>query len=61
MLKNRPSTRARLRDIGVRSSDLQAYLAEDVVAHLPAELNEFLESMSICRRFNAELAACITG
>jgi LuxR family maltose regulon positive regulatory protein len=61
MLKSRPSTRSRLGDIGVRSSDLQAYLAEDVVAHLPAELNEFLESMSACRRFNAELAVCITA
>ena len=61
MLKSRPATRLRLHDLGGHSSDLQAYLAEDVVAHLPGELHEFLEAMSVCRRFNAELAACITG
>ncbi|AMO24148.1 LuxR C-terminal-related transcriptional regulator [Ramlibacter tataouinensis] len=61
MLKNRPSTRARLHDLSMHSIDLQAYLAEDVVAHLPGELNELLEALSICRRFNAELAAVMTG
>jgi LuxR family maltose regulon positive regulatory protein len=61
MLRNRPSARLRLRELGWQSSDLQAYLAEDVMAHLPAELGDFLETMSMCRRFNAELAACITG
>jgi LuxR family maltose regulon positive regulatory protein len=61
MLKSRPSTRLRLRDLGLRSSDLQAYLAEDVVANLPVELNEFMETISVCRRFNAELAESVTG
>ncbi|MEJ8822614.1 LuxR C-terminal-related transcriptional regulator [Variovorax humicola] len=61
MLKNRPSTRHKLRELGWQSSDLQAYLANDVVAHLPAELNDFIEQVSVCRRFNAELAEAITG
>jgi LuxR family maltose regulon positive regulatory protein len=61
MLKNRPSTRLKLRELGWQSSDMQAYLANDVVAHLPAELNDFIEQVSVCRRFNAELAEAITG
>jgi LuxR family maltose regulon positive regulatory protein len=60
MLRNRPETRSTLRDLGWKSTDLQAWLAEDVVAHLPAELTEFLEAISACRRFNAGLAAFVT-
>lgn len=61
MLRRRPETRSTLRQLGRTSGELQAYLAEDVVAHLPAEFHEFLEQVSVCRRFNAELAACVTG
>ena len=43
VLKTRPKTRASLRDLRWKMSDLQTYLAEDVVAHLPVELNAFLE------------------
>ncbi|RJF98533.1 LuxR C-terminal-related transcriptional regulator [Noviherbaspirillum saxi] len=60
MLRNRPQTREKLHSFLWRSTDLQAYLAEDVVAHLPSELTAFMESVSVCRRFNAELAAFIT-
>lgn len=60
MLRSRPQTRARLRELGWSSTDLQAYLAEEVVAHLPPDLNDFMERMSVCRRFNVELAAAVT-
>src|SRR5262245_58180121 len=60
MPRSRPETRSTLRELGWSSSELQAYLAEDVVAHLPPELNEFMEQVSVCRRFNAELAAFVT-
>lgn len=61
MLKNRPDTRAMLRDLVWRSSDLQTYLSEEVMAHLPAELAEFAEALSILRRFSASLASAVTG
>lgn len=60
MLRSRPETRTALRDLGWKSNDLQVYLAEDVLAHLPAELTDFLEQVSPCRRFNAELAARVS-
>ncbi|MWV17025.1 ATP-dependent transcriptional regulator [Pseudomonas sp. L-22-4S-12] len=56
MLRVRPAKRAKLRSLLWKSSDLQAYLAEDVVACLPEELVELMEKISIFRRFNAELA-----
>jgi LuxR family maltose regulon positive regulatory protein len=61
MLRNRPQTRATLQDLGWKMGDLQAYLAEDVIAHLPAEFTAFMEMLSVCRRFNAGLAAAVTG
>lgn len=61
MLRSRPETRARLRELGWSSADLQAYLAEEVVAHLPAEMIDFMEQVSVCRRFNVELAQAVTG
>ncbi|MFC5695941.1 LuxR C-terminal-related transcriptional regulator [Pseudomonas sp. GCM10022186] len=61
MLKNRPDTRAILQDLVWRSSDLQTYLSEEVVAHLPAELVEFTEALSIFRRFSASMAREVTG
>ncbi|MDN7139848.1 AAA family ATPase [Pseudomonas sp. JQ170] len=39
------------------SSNLGAYLSEDVVHDLPPELLEFMQKLSILRRFNVELAA----
>ncbi|MNO36459.1 Serine/threonine-protein kinase PknK [compost metagenome] len=61
LLRGRPEARKSLRDLGWKSDDLQTYLAEDVIAHLPAELARFMESVSICRRFNASLAAAVTN
>lgn len=61
LLRSDPDSRSALREMGWRSDDLQSYLAEDVMAHLPPELAQFMESVSICRRFNASLAQAITG
>ncbi|WP_160108623.1 LuxR C-terminal-related transcriptional regulator [Pseudomonas izuensis] len=61
MLKNRPDTRSILNDLVWRSSDLQTYLREEVVAHLPIELVEVAETLSIFRRFNAPMAMAVTG
>lgn len=61
MLKNRPEGRSALSDLAWQSSDLQTYLWEDVVGHLPADVTAFMESLSVCRRFNASLAEAITG
>lgn len=60
-LKNRPESRATLHNLGAQSANLQNYLSEDVVARLSTELAQFMESISICRRFNAALAEAITG
>lgn len=61
MLRTRPQSRATLQDLGWKLGDLEAYLSEDVVAHLPAEFTAFMESLSVCRRFDAALAAAVTG
>ncbi len=60
MLRMRPAKRANLRALLWKSTDLQSYLAEDVVAWLPPALISLMEKMSIFRRFNAELAAAVT-
>jgi ATP/maltotriose-dependent transcriptional regulator MalT len=57
MLKNRSARRAALADL----ASLQAYISENFMARLPAELVEFMESLSICDRFNADLAAAVSG
>jgi LuxR family maltose regulon positive regulatory protein len=59
MLKNRPESRANLRNMAWHSSDLQNYLWEDVIGHLPDDMATFMEALSICRRFNAALAEAI--
>ncbi|NUU39336.1 LuxR C-terminal-related transcriptional regulator [Pseudomonas sp. C2B4] len=61
MLRVRPTRRTQLRSILRNSADLQAYLTEDVVACLPSELLEFMEKVSILRRFNAEVGEFVTG
>lgn len=61
MLRVRPGKRSQLRSILWKSSDLQAYLAEDVLACLAPELIELMEKVSLLRRFNAELAQFVTG
>ncbi|MFK0090613.1 LuxR C-terminal-related transcriptional regulator [Pseudomonas sp. NPDC090755] len=61
LLRSDPDSRSALREMGWRSDDLQSYLAENVMAHLPPELASFMENVSICRRFNASLAQAVTG
>nr|WP_280328482.1 LuxR C-terminal-related transcriptional regulator [Pseudomonas sp. BN102] len=61
MLKNRADSRAILQDLLWRSSDLQTYLSEEVVAHLPTEMVAFTEALSIFRRFSAAMAKAVTG
>jgi LuxR family maltose regulon positive regulatory protein len=61
MLKHRPDTRSMLEHLVWRSSDLQTYLSEEVMADLPSELAAFAEAISILRRFNASLAEAVTG
>ncbi|MFM0501911.1 LuxR C-terminal-related transcriptional regulator [Paraburkholderia caffeinilytica] len=61
MLRNRPDARAMLGDLIWRSSDLQTYLSEEVMAQLPAELSGFAVALSIFRRFSAPLAREVTG
>ena len=61
LLRSDPAARDTLREMGWRSDDLQSYLAENVMAHLPAELASFMEDVSILRRFNASLAEAVTG
>lgn len=61
LLRSDPNARSTLREMGWRSDNLQSYLAENVMAHLPPELVAFMESVSILRRFNASLAKAVTG
>ncbi|MFM0504786.1 LuxR C-terminal-related transcriptional regulator [Paraburkholderia caffeinilytica] len=61
MLRNRPAARGQLPVLLRRSGDLQNYLAEDVIAQVPADMIAFLEMLAPLRRFNAALAAHVTG
>lgn len=61
LLRVRPARRSQLRSILWQFTDLQSYLTEDVVACLPPELIEFMEKVSLFRRFNADLAQFVTG
>lgn len=51
----------RLRALAPDADSLHAYLSEDVVAGLPAELLNFMQGLSVLPRFNAALAAHVTG
>ena len=55
-LKANPRKEAKIHRLLPGNSDLRDYLAEDVVAGLPAEIIKFLEKISILRRFNAQVA-----
>ncbi|MGO4325955.1 LuxR C-terminal-related transcriptional regulator [Cupriavidus sp. 2TAF22] len=52
---------ARLRALAPHADRLHAYLLEDVLAGLPGELLAFMQSVSVLPRFNAALAAFVTG
>jgi len=59
-LKRAPDNRALLSQLVHHRSDLQRYLSEDVVRGLAPELVDFIEKISICRRFNADLVCHVT-
>lgn len=61
MLKNRPSGDIDWDDGLWRSSHLPDYLAGEIVGALPSDIADFMEVMSLCRRFNAPLAEAMTG
>ncbi|MES2257028.1 MAG: LuxR C-terminal-related transcriptional regulator [Pseudomonadota bacterium] len=61
VLKNHPRSSATLRELLARSGDLTGYLADEVLSHLSPELVNFMEGVSVCRRFNAALAQHLTG
>lgn len=58
-LQRQPEARARVRHLAGKSADLHAYLAEEVMRHLPMDLVDFAESISVCRRFDARLAEAL--
>ncbi len=60
-LKSNPSNRRRLRALRASGEDLDAYLSEDVIADLPQDLIEFMQRVSILRRFGPGVAAHVTG
>jgi len=61
MLRGRPAAREQLQDMLWRSSELQDYLSEDVIARAAPDLVAFIETLSVLGRFNADLAAHVTG
>lgn len=58
--KARPHAPLDLHHLLNKTADLDAYLAEEVLAYLPAPIVEFAEEVAVCRRFCPELAAAIT-
>lgn len=60
-LKSDPGNRRRLRALRPSGEDLAAYLSEDVIADLPPDMIEFMQRVSILRRFGTEVAAQVTG
>ncbi|MFC4345611.1 LuxR C-terminal-related transcriptional regulator [Cupriavidus numazuensis] len=61
MLRQKSDPRTALRDVLRRSSDLQTYLSEEILALLPATSVAFLEGISMLRRVTPALAEAITG
>jgi len=57
----RPGACAELSNLTRRSTDLANYLAEQVFAGLPAELQDFLLRTSIVKQVSGELADALTG
>lgn len=56
-----PQSVASLAEPSERAGDLDQYLEEEVLRDLPPATVEFLETISLCLRFNAELAAALSG
>lgn len=61
MRRNRPGETVDWNELFWRSSDLPAYLSEEIVAALPPDVTAFMETLGLCRRFNAPLAAALSG
>ena len=61
MRRSRPGDNIDWNDLFLRTSDLPSYLSEEIVAALPSETTAFMESISLCRRFNAPLAEVLSG
>ncbi|MFD2644585.1 helix-turn-helix transcriptional regulator [Pseudomonas japonica] len=59
-LKRDPTNRTGLSQMLLQRNHLQRYLSEDVMRDLPQNVADFLEMISICRRFNADLAQCVS-
>jgi LuxR family maltose regulon positive regulatory protein len=59
-LKSNPREDAKIHRLLPGNSDLRDYLTEDVVEGLPPAITEFLERISILRRFNPEVAAHVS-
>src|SRR5271168_726255 len=55
------ATPAALAALSERAGDLGAYLEQDVIRSLSPELVEFIETLSFCPRFDADLAAAISA
>lgn len=60
-IRRTPANRGLLPQLLQHRGDLQRYLSEDVVRNLPCEMVDFIEKISICRRFNADLIRHVTG
>ncbi|MFZ3025225.1 LuxR C-terminal-related transcriptional regulator [Pseudomonas sp.] len=59
-LKANPRKKVKINRLLPDNTGLRDYLTEDVVDGLPPEIIEFLERISILRRFNADLAAHVS-
>jgi LuxR family transcriptional regulator, maltose regulon positive regulatory protein len=55
------ATPAALAALSERAGDLGSYLEQDVIRNLSPELVEFIETLSVCPRFDADLAAAISA
>ncbi|WP_181924287.1 helix-turn-helix transcriptional regulator [Cupriavidus taiwanensis] len=61
MLRQKTDARTALCDVLRRSSDLQTYLSEAILALLPPRSAAFLEGISMLRRVTPALAEAVTG
>ncbi len=61
MLKQKPAGEIDIAQMDWESSDLHSYLTKEVVGSLSPDVAEFMEILSLCRRFNTSLAYAMTG
>jgi len=60
-LARHPDRSSFLKRLSGTERNIADYLAEDVLSHLPAEQQQFLEQTSVLDEFNAELCNALTG